>query len=78
MFQADGGLADPFRGNAAHRRSPGPRGDPPDARPVTASATRAAATSSVTPDGTHRTGRVVIAADAWTNELLARSNGACR
>ena len=25
----------------------------------------------VTPDATYRTGRVVIAADAWTNELLA-------
>ena len=73
MWQAQGGLADPFKGNAAHRRlADGARrhahrpdaghGDPRGRRRDRGR--RPAAT-------THRAGRVVVAADAWTNQLLA-------
>ena len=73
MWQAQGGLADPFKGNAAHRRlAPAHGATLRDRAPVTAIRDAGGGDLEVvTPDATYRTGRVVLAADAWTNELLA-------
>ncbi len=73
MWQAQGGLADPFRGNAAHRRLAVARGATLlDRTPVTAIRdTGGGDLEVVTESDTYRTGRVVLAADAWTNQLLA-------
>ncbi len=73
MWQARGGLADPFKGNAAHRRLASGHGATlRDRSPVTAIRDAGGGDMEVvTPDATYRTPRVVIAADAWTNELLA-------
>ena len=73
MWQRQGGLADPFRGNAAHRRLARASGATLRERsPVTAIRDAGGGDLElVTPDATYRTGRVVLAADAWTNELLA-------
>jgi sarcosine oxidase len=73
MWQAQGGLADPFKGNAAHRRLAAAHGATlHDHSPV--SAIRDAGGGDlevVTPTATYRTPRVILAADAWTNGLLA-------
>ena len=73
LWQARGGLADPFKGNAAHRRLASAHGATlRDRAPVTAIRDAGGGDLEVvTPDATYRTGRVVLAADAWTNELLA-------
>jgi sarcosine oxidase len=73
MWQRDGGLADPFRGNAAHRRLARANGATlRDRSPVTSIRDAGGGDLEVaTPDTTYRTARVVLAADAWTNELLA-------
>lgn len=74
LFQADGGLADPNRANAAHQRLARAHGATLAERaPVTALRDAGGGDLEVaTADGTvHRTGHVVLAADAWTNELLA-------
>ena len=73
MWQERGGLADPYRGNAAHRRLAVAQG----ASLRSSAAVRALRDAGggeievVTDDATYRTARVVVAADAWTNELLA-------
>ncbi len=72
VWQAHGGIADPYRGNAAHRRLAAERGATLlDRTPV--DAVRAAGGAYEVDAGgtTYGAGRVVIAADAWTNELLA-------
>jgi sarcosine oxidase len=72
IFQADGGIADPSRGNLAHRslatgRGAVLRGQSPVARLEPADGE----TTVVLEDGERLTaGRVIVAADAWTNELL--------
>ena len=73
LWQAQGGLADPFKGNAAHRRLAAAHGATlRDRSPVTAIRDAGGGDLEVvTGDAVHRTGRVVIAADAWTNDLLA-------
>jgi sarcosine oxidase len=74
LFQADGGLADPMRGNRAHRDLAVRRGATLLPRtPVTHIRDAGGGEHEVTTqDGTtHRTPRIVIAADAWTNDLLA-------
>ncbi len=73
MWQAQGGLADPFKGNAAHRRLARERGATLlDRAPVTAIRDAGGGDLEVmTPDGAYRTRRVVLATDAWTNDLLA-------
>ncbi len=72
MFQAHGGLADPFKGNAAHLRLAGAHGATLlDRTPVTAIRQVGDEVEVEAGDTTHRAGHVVIAADAWTNELLA-------
>jgi sarcosine oxidase len=74
LFQVDGGLADPNRANAAHRRLARANGAVLlDRTPVTGLRDAGGGELEVlTADGTaHRAGHVVLAADAWTNELLA-------
>jgi sarcosine oxidase len=72
LFQADTGIADPSRGNVAHRRLAEAhgavlRGEAPVARIEDGGGEA----TVVLEDGEHVTaGRVVVAADAWTNELL--------
>ena len=73
LWQRRGGLADPFKGNAAHRRLARAYGATlRDRTRVTALRDVGSGDLEVQTDvGTFRTGRVVIAADAWTNQLLA-------
>jgi sarcosine oxidase len=72
LFQAQSGLADPNRGNAAHRRLARENGATLLGRcPVTRLRDAGGEIEVETADGTtHRAGHVVLAADAWTNELL--------
>jgi sarcosine oxidase len=74
LFQADGGLADPIRGNGAHRRLATARGATllewtPVARIRDAGGGEWEVETAA--GQAYRTGCVVLAADAWTNELLA-------
>jgi sarcosine oxidase len=74
LYQEQGGLADPIRGNAAHRALAQRCGATLlDRTPVTAIRDVGGGEYEVmTAAGdTHRTPRIVIAADAWTNDLLA-------
>ena len=73
LYQADGGLADPIRGNRAHRDLAVRRGASLRERaPVTEIREAGGEHEVTTADGaTYRTPRIVIAADAWTNGLLA-------
>jgi sarcosine oxidase len=72
MFQAQGGLADPFKGNAAHLRLAGVHGATLlDRTPVTAIRQVDGEVEVEAGGSTHRAGHVVVATDAWTNELLA-------
>ena len=72
LFQADAGLADPNHGNAAHWRLAREHGATlRDRAPVT-SLRDIGGEIEVTAGGeTYRAGRVILAADAWTNDLLA-------
>jgi sarcosine oxidase len=72
LWQSRGGLADPYHGNAAHRRLATARGATLVERtPVTAIRPVRGAYEVDAGGTTHRAGRVILAADAWTNELLA-------
>jgi sarcosine oxidase len=74
LFQPESGIADPNRGNAAHQRLARARGATLLERTrVVALRQRTDGTVEVeTGDGTvHTAPRVVLAADAWTNDLLA-------
>jgi sarcosine oxidase len=73
LYQARSGLADPFKGNAAHRELAVRRGATLLERsPVRAIQDLGDSYRLELHDGTvHEAGRVVIAADAWTNDLLA-------
>jgi sarcosine oxidase len=73
LFQAQSGLADPIRGNRAHRDlAVQRRATLLERTPVTRIRDAGGGDYAVgTADGsTHRTPRIVIAADAWTNHLL--------
>ena len=72
LFQADGGLADPSRGNVAHRRLATEHGAMLRERaPVAALEDSGGETAVVIEDGERlAAGRVIVAADAWTNDLL--------
>jgi sarcosine oxidase len=72
LWQARGGLADPYRGNAAHRRLAAANGASLRERtPVLALRDAGGGEIDVvTAESTYRTGHVVLAADAWTNQLL--------
>ncbi|MEO8229499.1 MAG: N-methyl-L-tryptophan oxidase [Chloroflexota bacterium] len=74
LFQPDGGLADPNRANAAHQRlARAYDATLIERAPVTGLRDAGGGELEVTTadGGVHRAGHVVIAADAWTNELLA-------
>ena len=73
LFQADAGIADPYRANAAHRRRALELGATLlDRTRVMALRDAGGELEVTTEDGTvHGAGHVVIAADAWTNDLLA-------
>ena len=73
LFQANGGIADPERGNAAHQRLARAAGAALLERTkVAAILDHGGELEVVTTDGrSFSAGVVVLAADAWTNELLA-------
>ena len=74
LFQADAGIADPNRGNATHQRlARGHGATLLEHSPVTRLRDVGDGTVEVDLDGgaTHRAPRVILAADAWTNDLLA-------
>jgi sarcosine oxidase len=72
MWQQDGGLADPYRGNAAHRGLAIAHGATlADRMPVTAIRAVGGGYEVDAGDVTVGAGRVILTADAWTNELLA-------
>lgn len=72
LFQADAGIADAERGNAAHQRLAREAGATLlECTPVTAITDHQGELEVVVEDGrAFTTGAVVVAADAWTNELL--------
>ena len=73
VWQSRGGLADPFKGNGAHRRLARANGATLCER-TRVTGVRDAGGGDLEVEsgaGTFRTGRLVIAADAWTNQLLA-------
>jgi sarcosine oxidase len=71
MWQEQAGIADPYRANAAHRSGAIARGAVlRDRTPVTA-IRDARGTIEIDAGGlTHEAGRVIVTADAWTNDLL--------
>jgi sarcosine oxidase len=73
LFQADAGIADPDRGNAAHQRLARAAGAMLHERTRVSEILDHGGELEIRTDGgrTFTTGSVVIAADAWTNELLA-------
>src|SRR3990170_5399713 len=73
VFQAESGIADPNRANPAHRALAVANGAVLlDRTPVVTVRDAGGELEIVTADGTvHRTGAVVLAADAWTNQVLA-------
>jgi sarcosine oxidase len=73
IFQADAGIADPSSGNPAHLQLAVAHGaEIRDRTRVTRLSDRAGEVEVVTDDGTViSAGSVVLAADAWTNDLLA-------
>jgi len=73
LYQADAGIADPNRGNAAHQRLARANGATLlEHAPVAALRSVAGGGLEVelTDGSVHRAPHVVIAADAWTNDLL--------
>ncbi len=73
LYQADTGIADPSQGNAAHRRQAREHGAVlRDRTGVVAIHDEGDDVVLVLEDGARvRAGQVVLATDAWTNELLA-------
>lgn len=73
LYQSESGIADPMRGNPAHRAlAAGAGADLRAGIRVVAIRDAGGEYEVVTEDRTvHRAGRVVLATDAWTNELLA-------
>ncbi len=74
LYQADAGIADPNRGNAAHQQLARRNGATllENSRVTTLRARGDGTTEVVLSDGTiHRAPRVILATDAWTNDLLA-------
>jgi sarcosine oxidase len=73
LFQADTGIADPSRGNAAHRTLAREHGaELRDRAPVTGIDDAGGEVTIELEGGERiRAGRVILATDAWTNDLLA-------
>ncbi len=72
LFQADAGIVDPSRANAAHRRLAEARGATLRARArVTRIVDAGDEIEVALEDGSRvTTGRLIVAADSWTNDLL--------
>jgi sarcosine oxidase len=73
LFQSEAGVADPNRANTAHRRLARERGATlrEKARVTTVRETAGGLEVAIEGGERHRAPTVVLAADAWTNELLA-------
>jgi sarcosine oxidase len=73
LFQADAGIADPSRGNAAHRRLAVAQGaELRERAPVARLEGLDGAVALTLASGERLTaGHAILAADAWTNDLLA-------
>ena len=72
MFQGQSGIADPYRGNVAHRRLAIDQGATLRAEaPVEAIREVGGAYEVDAAGRTYSAGRVILTADAWTNDLLA-------
>jgi sarcosine oxidase len=72
VFQASGGIADPYRGNVAHRRLASDQGAVLLAEtPVDRIRERGGAYEVDAGGATYGARRVILATDAWTNDLLA-------
>jgi len=73
LFQADTGIADPSRGNAVHRRLAVEQGaELRELAPVAGLADGGSEVTLELESGERiRAGRVILATDAWTNDLLA-------
>jgi monomeric sarcosine oxidase len=73
LYQADAGIADPNRGNAAHQRLARARGATllEQAHVVGIRDVRGEIEVRLADGTIHRAPQVILAADAWTNELLA-------
>jgi sarcosine oxidase len=71
LWQAEGGIADPYRGNAAHRRLATDRGATlRDRERVNAIRPVGGAYEVETEQAVYEAGAVILATDAWTNQLL--------
>ncbi len=71
LWQAEGGIADPYRGNAAHRRLATDRGATlRDRERVNAIRPVGGAYEVETAQATYEAGAVILATDAWTNQVL--------
>ena len=72
LFQGDAGLADPSRGNLAHRRLAAAQGAVlQDRAPVSRIEDAGGEATLILEDGERLTaGKVIVATDAWTNDLL--------
>ena len=72
MWQASGGIADPYRGNSAHRRLALARGATLRDRTTVDAIREVGGAYEVDAGGTtYSAGSVVLSTDAWTNDLLA-------
>ena len=72
LFQAQGGIADPYRGNVAHRRLAIDQGATLLAETPVERIREVGDAYEVDAGGTtYGAGRLVLATDAWTNDLLA-------
>ncbi len=71
IYQAQGGIAPALKCTLTHQRLARKHGATLlDNTPVTALAPRGDGVEVTTPDGVYRCRRLIVAADAWTNELL--------
>jgi sarcosine oxidase len=72
VWQEQGGIADPYRGNVAHRRLALDHGAVLLERTAVHAIREVGGAYEVDAGGTtHGAGRVILATDAWTNDLLA-------
>ena len=71
MFQPSGGIADPYRGNVAHRRLAVDQGATLLAETAVEAIREVGGAYEVDAAGTtYEAGRLILATDAWTNDLL--------
>ena len=71
MYQSSGGIADPYRGNVAHRRLAIDQGATLVAETPVEAIREVGGAYEIDAGGvTYGAGRVILTADAWTNDLL--------